>query len=379
MTYYAVFDFFRDLKIIMFHNILLTVFVGLFLFTSLSTATSEPLRVHVLDVGQADCIVVESPSGKLLVVDVGEDPQRPGNETSILCNYLEQKLHRHVIDYLLITHYHEDHMGWPRESLPTGLFYLHRQPGISIRKVIDRGLEIVSDSPLCQKYAEWVKTSGLRRETVEFRSREQPPQIDLGDGILIDLIAFNSRFDKGKGAMVLPDPSEQRQAGEHNFSIVFILHYDKFDMYFGGDICGYQRGPLRDIESRFLHRLKEVEVCKVSDHGSVWASRLELIETLRPEVSIISCGRGYGMPHRETVEKLLGFKDPISGKPTGSDVYQTGGQDGFIFNRPHPETGKVQVITASPIVVETDGKKSFYIKHKGGIQEYLLDETSPYR
>lgn len=353
--------------------------IGLFFSSFQTMAVDKPLRVHVLDVGQADCIIVESPSGKLMVVDVGEDPQRPGNEATILQDYLEQELNTHVIDYLLITHYHEDHMGWPREILPTGLFYLQRQAGIGIRKIIDRGLEVISNSPLCQKYQEWVKTTGIRRETIEFRSREQPPQIDLGSGVLIDVIAFNSRFDRGKGAMVLQDPEEQRQVSEHNFSIVFVLHYNRFDMYFGGDISGYQRGPLRDIESRFLHRLKEVEACKVSDHGSVWASRLELIEALRPEVSIISCGRGYGMPHRETVEKLLGFKDPTSGRAMGSDIYQTGGQDGFISSRPHPETGKVQVITASTIIIETDGKKSFYVKHKGGTQEYLLNETGPYR
>lgn len=344
-----------------------------------SPILGESLSIHILDVGQADCIIVESPGGRLLVIDAGEDPQRPGIEASALYNYLTQRLHRQAIDYLLVTHYHEDHLGWPREILPTGLFYLHRQPGVNIRKVIDRGLDITSDSPLCHRYGEWAKTSGLRRETIEFRSREQPPQIDLGGGVLIDVIAFNSQYDRGKGAMLLQDPEEQRQASEHNFSIVFVLHYDKFDMYFGGDICGYQRGPLRDVESRFLHRLKEVEVCKVSDHGSVWASRLELIETLRPEVSIISCGRGYGMPHRETVEKFLGFKDPASGRPTGSDIYQTGGQDGFISPGPHPETGKVQTITNGPITIETDGKKSFYVKHRGGTQEYLLDDIGPYR
>ena len=359
----------------------LLVAMGLFFSTAptAAAATGRPLRVHVLDVGQADCIIVESPSGKLLVVDVGEDPQKPGNEASILYNYLGQGLNRQAIDYLLITHYHEDHLGWPRDILPTGLFHLHRQAGISIRKVIDRGLDIISDSPLCQKYGEWVKTSGLRRETIEFRSREQPSQIDLGDGILIDVIAFNSQFDRGKGDIILHDPAEQREASEHNFSIVFVLHYDKFDMYFGGDVCGYQRGTLRDIESRFLHRLREVEVCKVSDHGSVWASRLELVEALRPEVSIISCGRGYGMPPRGAAEKLLGFRDPASGKPGGGDGYQTGGQDGFISSRPHPETGKVQVTTAGPIIIETDGQKSFYVKYKENVQEYLLDEGGPYR
>ncbi len=361
----------------MFCRIICFLVLGLSLFAS--QAAGKPLRIHVLDVGQSDCVIIEAPNGKLLVVDTGEDPKRPGNEASIVYNYIRQELNSQFVDYFLITHYHEDHLGWPRELLPTGLFYLQGQPGLAIRKIIDRGLDIISDSPLCQKYAEWVKSKGLRREEIEFRSREQPPQVDLGEGVIIDVIAFNSRFDRSKGDMVLSNPEEQRQASEHNFSIVFILHYDRFDMYFGGDICGYQRDPLRDIESRFLHRLKEVEVCKVSDHGSVWASRLELVEILSPEVSIISCGRGYGMPHRETVEKLLAFKDPASGKPRGSDIYQTGGQDGFLLPKPHTETRKVQTITEGHIVIETDGKNSFYVKYKGGIQEYLLDEIGPYR
>lgn len=349
--------------------------------TGKADGTEDILRVHVLDVGQGDSIVVESPDGRVLVVDIGEDHLRSGKEADVLHQYLTEKLHKYVIDYLLITHYHEDHIGWPREVSPTGVFYLHRLPGFKIKKVIDRGLEIVSDSPLCERYKEWTKTAGIKREDIRFRT-EGPttlPQIDLGPDLHLDVIAFNGRYDKGKGAVAITSPEEQRQASEHVFSIVFVLHYRRFDMYFGGDICGFDSRPFYNIEGRFTHRLREVEVYKVSDHGSSVASRHELLEALMPEVSIVSCGRGYGMPTQEAVEKLLGYKDVRTGRPLGSDIYQTEGEDGYQAPGPFPISRKVQVITRGPIVIETDGRGSFYVLYRDERREYLLDELPPYR
>jgi competence protein ComEC len=341
------------------------------------------LRIHVLDVGQADCIVIETPKGRLMVVDVGEDKDRAGKEAKVLHKYLKENIHRYTIDYLLITHYHEDHMGWPRKVSPTGLAYLLRLADIKVKKVIDRGLEIQSRSRLFEVYGKWIKGAGVKRETIRFRPTApgEHRQIDLGDDISIDVIAFNGSPYRSKlpGSMVIPDPEAQRKSSEHNFSIVFVLHYRDFDMYFGGDVCGYDRAPYDDIESHFIGRLKDVEVVKVSDHGSVWGTRGELLEALSPEVSIISCGRRLGFPARSTVKKLVSYRDNRTGKPRGSDVYQTGGEDGAELLRPFPDTGKVQTITGAPIVIETDGKDSFWIRYKDVEQEYLLDEQDAYR
>ncbi len=339
--------------------------------------SEDKLRIHVLDVGQADCIIIEAPQGKVMVVDVGEDNKRAGKEAKILHRYLKDFVHKYDIDYLLISHYHEDHMGWPREVSRAGLAYLLHTPDIRIKKVIDRGLEIPSRSRLFHIYREWVGGAAVKRETISFRPMApgRQKQINLGDQISIDVIAFNSMFNRSRAAesMALSDPEVQRRASEHNFSIVFVLHYKRFDMYFGGDICGYDRAPYHNIEERFVHRLKEVEVMKVSDHGSVWASRHELLEALRPEVSIISCGRRRDIPARGTIEKLLSYKDRRTGRPLGSDIYQTGGEDGFIMHKPFPGTGKVQTITGAHIVIETDGRKSFWVRYKDIEQEYLLD------
>src|SRR3990167_8599746 len=81
----------------------------------------DKLRIHVLDVGQADCIVIESPHDGVMVVDIGEDSDRSGKEAEVLHKYLKDDIHRGAIDYLLISHYHEDHMGCQGRDPQRGL------------------------------------------------------------------------------------------------------------------------------------------------------------------------------------------------------------------------------------------------------------------
>ena len=68
-------------------------------------ASGKELRVHVLDVGQADSILIVAPSGKTVLVDAGE----PGDGKRIL-----EAMKRHGADHIdvfVATHAHADHIG----------------------------------------------------------------------------------------------------------------------------------------------------------------------------------------------------------------------------------------------------------------------------
>ena len=71
---------------------------------SAPAASGENLRVHILDVGQADCILIQGPE-KTMVIDGGESSDAPD-----IIQYLrDQGVER--IDYYLNTHPHSDHYG----------------------------------------------------------------------------------------------------------------------------------------------------------------------------------------------------------------------------------------------------------------------------
>ena len=65
-----------------------------------------------------------------------------------------------------------------------------------------------------------------------------------------------------------------------------------------------------------LFRSPDVELLVAGHHGSRYSTTPELLETVRPEMAVISVGRSnrYGHPAQETLERLAEF---------GADIYRT--------------------------------------------------------
>ena len=64
-------------------------------------------RIHFIDVGQGDCMLIELPDGKLMVIDAGD-------RSSDVEEKIEQKFESLAvdeIDYLIATHQDADHIG----------------------------------------------------------------------------------------------------------------------------------------------------------------------------------------------------------------------------------------------------------------------------
>lgn len=336
------------------------------------------LRIHIIDVGEADSIIIQTPYNdaskrSILLVDAGEDRNRAGNEARLIYERVKNVIKTNTIDYVLLTNYNEEHIGWPSEKSPTGIFYLWDKKDLKIKKIIDRGLDIDSQSSNDNKYKAWALREKIPREEIRFNyglgSREE--QIELHRNLHFDIIALNSRYGRKPKEIAIANKEAQMKANEDNFSIVFVLSYKRFDMYFGSDIPGYQDSgqQLFNIEKRFLDSLKRVEVYKVTDHGSNQGTRNDLLQRLIPEVSIISCGRGHGNPHPQLLMKLLGYAGKESNKPLGSDVYQTSMGDGWMMTRPFDTTGRIHTIIKGDIIIETDGEDYFYIKYNAGDEE----------
>ncbi|MGR3179562.1 MAG: ComEC/Rec2 family competence protein [Candidatus Anammoxibacter sp.] len=354
-------------------NIICIYYTLFFIFgvcDATTASTSDKLRIHIMDMGEADSIIIQSPCDekgrdKIMVVDVGEDRGRSGIEAELVYSYIKKVLRKNVIDYVMLTNYNEEHIGWPREKRPTGVFYLLDKSNIQIKKVIDRGLEIDSNSPLDNKYREWISKRRIPRETVRwsYSTGIGKGQIKLGRNIYIDIIAFNTIYDKKHNYMAIPEKDVQVKSNENNFSIVFVLHYRRFEMYFGSDIPGYKNTnqQLVNISERFIDRLKRVEVCKVSDHGSNKSTRNDILQALMPKTSIISCGKGNENPHPQLLIRLLGYSDKKTGNPIGSDIYQTSMGDGWKMTKPFETSGKTHTIVNGNITIETDGKDEFSI------------------
>ena len=87
---------------------------------------------------------------------------------------------------------------------------------------------------------------------------------------------------------------------ENNSSTVLQLQFDAFSMLLSGDL-GFD-GENDLLESQ---RLKNIDVWKVSHHGSKYSGSEEFLEVIRPQLSLISVGKNtYGHPSKEILIRL---------------------------------------------------------------------------
>ena len=206
-----------------------------------------PPSVTVLDVGQADAILIRE-GGAVALVDCGLDER-------VVAALVRNNVHH--IDAVFVTHWDEDHWG----GLPD---------------VLDRfsvGTIAVAADALDGAPAEV-----LNRPDVTYR------QVARGD--TVDIGAFRAR-------VMWPFDTVDGEGNED--SLVLLLSYARecksLRMLLTGD-------AELDQEREFVQEVGDIDVLKLGHHGSKVSVDKDLLETLKPELSMASAGEGnrYGHP-----------------------------------------------------------------------------------
>lgn len=234
------------------------------------------IKVHVINVDQADCILVETPDGCMLI-DTGI------NETE---NHLESYLYSlgiTEIDYLLITHAHSDHYGGADMILDE----------FEVKNIIYDDYE----------YPAWLKT--------EFNN---------SGANLIDT-KMGDKYYLGEAEFTVLCADMVNPKNDNDYSIVIRLDYGESSFMFTGDatkVC-----EQRMIETWSYYEL-DCDFLKSGHHGSYTSSSADFLDALTPEIIAISCGvaNDYGHPHKEVMDR---YDD------TGADIYRTDLSGDLIF------------------------------------------------
>ena len=233
----------------------------------------EGLRIVMLDVGQGDGILLQTPSGSVLV---DEGPPAAG---------VAAQLHRLGVRRLaamVVTHPHRDHVGGAAQvvdSMPVGFVLDPLEP---------------TDSP---------EEGALEREAHARGVPIVPARV--GNSYTLGALHIRVLWPDGPGL-----PNED----PHEHGVVLLASYGRFDALLTGDSESPVTLPLRP---------PQVELLKVAHHGSSDEGLGDLLRLVRPKVALISVGAGndYGHPAPSTISTLDAFP--------GLAVYRTD-EDGRI-------------------------------------------------
>lgn len=244
------------------------------------------LHIYFLDIGQGDGILIETPSGRQMLIDGGRDPQQLFTQLADILPWWDRTL-----DVALLTHPDGDHM-WAQEALPQ--HYQIRQTLLT---------PIGQASVDAERWLKTMRSTGALAGTSAGPVpglQEAGGKIDLGDGVLLDVLwPPPGGFDPA--AEETDDHVDTSYDNEN--SLVMRLHYGAFSLLLTADIG-------KPTEDALLASGIELSatVLKVGHHGSKFSSSQAFIEAVNPQWAVIQVGEGneYGHPHPSALNRLAG-------------------------------------------------------------------------
>lgn len=255
-------------RLLLVFAVLLVLIVG----WSLTHRHPRELTVTFLDVGQGDAAVIESPSGKVMVVDTGPNFEDGSDDMGrrVVLPYLLSRGINHI-DVLLLTHPHSDHIGG-------AMTLLDRFP---VGMLIDNGQ--AASEPLVKQ----IQTSA-QAHRVTYKPAYRGETLDFGDGT---------------AAQVLSPTQAEREGAPNDASIVLRLQYGRTSFLFTGDA---EAGEESDLISARLPL--DCDVLKVGHHGSHTSSTSEFLKAVHPHYAVMSLGKRnlFGHPSKEVLDRLNG-------------------------------------------------------------------------
>jgi competence protein ComEC len=274
------------------------------LAASAQTSVARTLDIYFIDVEGGQSTLLVTPAGQTLLVDAGFPStgtfdSRPGDPATARDPQRILEVARAAgvsrIDYLLVTHFHGDHVGGVPELaqlMPIGTFIDHG--GVN-----DDAESVAGTHAMYQAYA----AARARGRHLEPQPGDRLPLIGVDATVVSSAAATLATplagAASGANAVCAPPGIPAQEVTENPRSTGFLLQFGKFRFLDVGDLTG---APLFSLACP-SDRLGPVDVYLVAHHGGADAADPSLFGAIRPRVAILNNGAVKGGA-AETLEAL---------------------------------------------------------------------------
>ncbi len=276
-----------------------TLFAGV-----MSAAVAGDLKIHAINVGWGQSVLVEGPNGTTLLIDAGL-----ANKKDIVINYLKNRGIAQL-DHFVLSHNHADHGGGAefvvRALKPKKSFY-------------GGGQENMTTTFMKNWFSAYGEVSMPAPIGIPLGYK-----IDLGDGATATAVAAGCKIVHeaevvAKLRLTQPDYAMPPCDNMNDASIVLLIKYKGFDYLVSGDMGGNAHNGQSDFETPVITALllasethlripaKGIDVLHLGHHGSSTSTNQNYVNLAGPEVALVSVGpnQPHGLPNAEALQPLL--------------------------------------------------------------------------
>lgn len=299
--------------------------------TNDNPSVSGQLKIHFINVGQADSILIQQGSSSMLI-DAGNN-----EDAATVKNYIAQQGITQL-DYVIGTHPHEDHVG--------GLDY------------------VINSFKIGKIYMPKVTTTTQTFQDVITAIKNK--------GMQITTPIPGSSFKLGEATCTILAPNSSSYEDLNNYSIVIKITFGSNSFLFDGDA-----GAVSEMEMVNKWYDLKSDLLKVGHHGSITATCANFLSAVSPKYAVISVGTGnsYGHPAQSTMDRLKAANTKVyRTDENGTIILTSNGSDIVFSTQPGSYTGiasssattsKSSTTTNEPVqgnrtVYWTSGGKSYH-------------------
>jgi len=225
----------------------------------------DELRVSFLNIGQGDAILIQRGSQQVLI-DGGPSPQALTLELGERMPFWDR-----TIELVILSHPHSDHL--------TGLVEVLQR--YQVEQVLYP--DLADSSSL---YQEWL--SLIEENDIAYTLARAGQQIDLGDGVIIEVLNPPSPLLAGSGSDL------------NNNSVVLRLNLGQVSFLLTADIEQEAEFELISLPANLAST-----VLKVAHSGSYTSTTAEFLAAVNPLAAVISVGENpFGHPSGDVLARL---------------------------------------------------------------------------
>ena len=314
------------------------------------------MDIHTIATGRGDATFIVMPDGTTLMIDAGDngktkdkqhpdDSKRAGEWQAIYMKHFMEGLPGNgKVDYAMITHFHDDHMGSLLQMLPgkngyglSGITLVGELIGYN--KLLDRGWPKYDFPaanangankkfmPEYHKFVKYQMSLGMQMEQFKAGELNQISMLynpkKYKRNFEIRNLTANAQVWTGKRKKVEKNYSGNPKLFDENVNSCSIrIAYGDFTYYNGGDLSGgnYKsyKSSERDMETAMAKVCGKVNVAKANHHGYYDTCNGAFLNYLSPDVLIVDA-RSDNHPVPSTMARMV---DPMVW-PTPGEFYIT--------------------------------------------------------
>lgn len=253
VLYYIIFLLSYQNKKYFYLNIILLIIIYI------SPYLNSNFEVVMFEVGEADCHLIKYPYNKnTILIDTGKNEYKIKNEVIPYLKSIGIK----KIDYLIITHGDEDHIGG----------YITLINNFQVKNVI------LNKGTFTDIEKELIKN--LNKKKIPYQININKINLSNHTIYLLNNTKYNNENDN---------------------SIITYFTYQKYKFLYMGDASITTEDNL--LEN---YNLNNISILKVGHHGSNTSSSKDFISQINPSISLISVGENniYHHPNKEVINNL---------------------------------------------------------------------------